>query len=845
MENMVKQIENLIDPAWVKEHLINLYRLERPQTFAACHAAADYVCTLLRQEGFVYECLETPADGVTVYQDKQCQIGWDVEHATLRVLSPVPGLDDPVIADYAAEPLSIVRHSVGTPPEGITTRLVTEEQMKAGADVTGALVLLNRDTYPRWEPLKMLLELGAIGWVSDFLEKPLETPDGVQWVNACEQNNSWHTQGEDPDHLGFQITPRAGLALRSACEKGEVLVHAVSDARRHVTDLTTVTTTLPGEDPREIWLLAHLYEPLLDDNTNGVIGVIAIMKALRTMVEQGKLRLKYTIRAAFGSEMYGFAPLAEHFGGDLSQRTIGALDADALMSSRDKSEHFKFWVREAPDLPGFAGNLLAREAARQFQAVYPQAEFLYTDHSCSDDCFLGDSTVGLPTVVLGHGPVGYHHNSVQDETMLDLENTIHHLGLWGAWIRAMAALTEEEVEAFLPTALEMAQKTLAEAAEQPVRPNTDCRARMAFIYERECSKIRNLGLWGRAEVIEKALEELKMPELPASAVSSADQSWYAYTENFVFSRLTRGFPHDLVQAPFACREKMPGTISADPIADLLSRMDGERSLRTLIDLLEWDRGCILDEATVRSYLHTCIMLAEFGYLGMEQKDVPTASELAAAIRAVGVQAGDTVLVVSDLEGFSLHYGETVIEALQCAVGEHGTFLAPAFAQSYIYAEGQISRTYDFRPYDTRPDGALRDKTLCWHDLAMTMAGKAGACRSGHPTHEWIALGADAEAMVSAHGFTDAPAGETSPMAKALKKGGKLLFLGCDTGYNPAVYLAGRKKEDAVIRYINADGKLKTVMIPDWFRVGFEACGAPVREQSFGVNGIRCMDLADI
>ena len=119
----------------------------------------------MKENGFACEFLEFPADGKTAYQDKCSPIGWDAATVYMEVLSAIPGLTDPVIADYAREPLSVVKHSVSTPPEGVTTHLSTENQMKSGDDVTGAFVLLNPSTRPCGEVVRMLLDLGALGWV--------------------------------------------------------------------------------------------------------------------------------------------------------------------------------------------------------------------------------------------------------------------------------------------------------------------------------------------------------------------------------------------------------------------------------------------------------------------------------------------------------------------------------------------------------------------------------------------------------------------------------------------------------------------------------------------------------
>ena len=144
MKDFIATFEAMFDKVWLREHILNLYRIERLQTFPAYQRAAEYTYDLLKKEGFQAELLNFPADGKTVYQDKCAPLGWDVSTMRLTLETAVPGISDPVIADFQREPLSAVKHSVATPPEGTVTNLVTEAQMKAGEDVAGALVLLNQ-----------------------------------------------------------------------------------------------------------------------------------------------------------------------------------------------------------------------------------------------------------------------------------------------------------------------------------------------------------------------------------------------------------------------------------------------------------------------------------------------------------------------------------------------------------------------------------------------------------------------------------------------------------------------------------------------------------------------------
>ena len=157
MQTRIKQISERFDRNWIEKHTLKLWELELPQTFPAYHRAANYVYDLLKSEGFDAEKIAFPADGKTVFYDYCAPIAWDVSNAKLTLLTSVPGITDPVIADFSKNTLSIVKHSVSTPPEGLVTRLVTETQMRLGVDVTGALVLLEANTRPVGEVLTMLL----------------------------------------------------------------------------------------------------------------------------------------------------------------------------------------------------------------------------------------------------------------------------------------------------------------------------------------------------------------------------------------------------------------------------------------------------------------------------------------------------------------------------------------------------------------------------------------------------------------------------------------------------------------------------------------------------------------
>lgn len=831
MEKLLSFVQNNLNTEFLNEHVLNLFRIARRQTTPAYHEEAQYAYDLLKQEGFDAELLRFPADGRTAYQDKCMPLGWDVSKMKLTLLTSVPGITDPVISDFEREPLMAVKGSVATPPGGIKAQLFTQAQMRAGADVRGCFVLLDPMTRPLGAIMKMMLDLGAIGWVSDFLENPDGTPDSVAWINAGTETNTWHVIAEDRDFIGYQITPRTGRRLRQACENGAVFVRAESDARRYESTLPAVTAVISGEDKREIWLLAHLYEPLIDDNSNGVIACVGVLKCLRELQKQRKL--KFSVRVIFGAEMYGFAAVAEHFGGNLEDKTIGAINFDGIHGAKHLPMSLEMY--EAPDYYshrkpfGYAGNVVLHAVTDAANKLFAWMNLVTKPHRfLGDDCFLGDATVGLPTVwpSYPHSAARIHHNSCQDERAWDPERFAAHAMISTAWVCAMATLTDDEVKAMLPDALSHAQRVLEEAGS--CRTAEDANAKMAYLLEREQNRIRGLHLWSSDPAIDEAANSLKVSALPTVLPAAAEktlpdyvicprQSWYDYCENFVFTRLTVGFPHDQVKIPYKKRFSMPGSIIYRTLADVVSRMDGKKDLKTILREAEWDTGAIHDEATVRTYLQTCLKLADAGYLAVTERDALTQEKVVAALRAVGVHEGDTLLVHAGLTNLGHLSADTAIDALRTAVGEDGTFLVPIFARPYIGFEGVVNTSTVFRPYDTRPDGALRDATVNTGALARAMAARSDVSRSGHPSHEWAALGKNAQALTAGHGFMDPPTGVTSPLQKALEKHGSVVFLGCDIHSNTFLHLMENIFDvpylnPAVFKYIDESGEPRTRVI---------------------------------
>ena len=161
-----------------------------------------------------------------------------------------------------------------------------------------------------------------------------------------------------------------------------------------------------------------------------------------------------------------------------------------------------------------------------------------------------------------------------------------------------------------------------------------------------------------------------------------------------------------------------------------------------------------------------------GMIGLDQ--------LVDHLQRLGVQAGDTIMIHASLKAIGPVVGgaSSVVAALVEAVGNAGTILAYA--------------SWDRSPYEETLNGAELPDTerRAWPAFDPATAGTyrgfgllnehlrkwPGALRSGHPDASMLAIGAQAEYLISPHALGQA-FGPGSPLERFVKLRGKVLLLG--------------------------------------------------------------------
>lgn len=181
---------------------------------------------------------------------------------------------------------------------------------------------------------------------------------------------------------------------------------------------------------------------------------------------------------------------------------------------------------------------------------------------------------------------------------------------------------------------------------------------------------------------------------------------------------------------------------------------------------------------------------------VERVDEPvTVAALADDLRALGVEAGDTLLVHSSLSelGWVAGGAQAVVEALREVVTDAGTLAMPTHSGQYsdpaAWSNPPVPESWvdairesmpPFRPAvtPTRGVGAVPECFRTYPDVV----------RSGHPTLSFAAWGADAEAVVADHAL-DYGLGEESPLARVYERDGRVLLLGVGHDSNTSLHLA--------------------------------------------------------
>jgi len=882
MKELFYKILKEINVSWLLDNTRKLTELELGQTFENYHKAAEFTLNLIKEAGLENsEIVSFPADGKTVYQDKRMPLGWKATKGKLTILKSAIPFEDMVVADYERHPFHLVKGSVSTPPDGLNVRIITEGQLFSGEDPKGCLVMLDPFTWPRAKILRPALDMGAIGIITDFLTVRDEMPHAVQWVAASTEGANWHVQVDDRPFISFSVSPIMGEMIRAAANAGRLTARAECNGVRYETFIPAVTALVPGRQKKELWVMSHLYEPLVDDNSSGIVSSIEIARAIKELVRKGEIPpLEFSLRLVFAMEMYGFAAFASKF---KTQDVLGAINTDAMCITKDSSLTAIF----ASPSVGFLGNYVAEKLFSEYDESNPSVTgFVRNGAAYGDDCFLGDSDNRIPTIWLrANGK--WWHNSESDMKIVSPSDYSRYAALNATWIAYVLTMDRESIPSNIDKAVKYAVKHLEEEASRimdeslsgklrvvSALPET-VKNRMAFRLKLETDLLRSFEEIDESPFISRAVQcmdaecvritdELnnKIKDHDISLTVEKDK-WFAYSASIIPERAVPGFPFDLISVPKDERVPMPEGVIYGQFSWVYSNMDGRKSLQRLLCEAEWEKGVVLSGSQIKKYVTAVSYLSDHGYLKTDFRQSITREDIIAALRSSGIRTGDLLMVHSSLSSLGRIEGgaETVIDAFLEALGPGGTLLMPSFTTSFIYFDGFLNKSRFYRPYDR-----CNPYDITVGKIPQYFMRRKGVVRSVHPTHSVIGAGALTEQVLSLHKENDAPAGETSPFAKLLDYNGNILHFGSGINATTFLHFIEDKMDlpylgNAVCRIKGPDGKLRTVLIPkhlpghrDFYDSQSGNCkfflkakeqGLEIKETSLGIGKIKVMDASSL
>ncbi len=422
---MVRRVRETVSGVRAKSYAAAISQHHRIQATAGIHDAIEYV---RREAGLVSgaqcEVFRYPADGKDTIETWTAPYAWRATAGTLELLEPEKGL----LADYTAEPISLVAHStsVDVEAEVVYVGKGTRPEDYDGLDVEGKVVLC--EARARHVHRMACVEHGAVGLLT------FVPPSGKDEIAAMRRYDAiWPTGDEkDSTRFGFSLAQADGVKLRQWLMDGKtVRVRARVQAELTEGEMEVLSALIPGQDPsKEVWLFAHICHPLpgANDNASGSAALLEALRTLSSLIERGVVGpLEYSVRFLWGPEWFGTIRFI-HNERELLQRCIAMVNLDMVGADPCKAGSAMWLYRTPFSLPTTLNNVVrywlrnegevAREPRRGEGIAPPVCR--YARYSAGSDHFMfTDSTVGVPAVMLNVHPDKFYHTSEDTVDKLD------------------------------------------------------------------------------------------------------------------------------------------------------------------------------------------------------------------------------------------------------------------------------------------------------------------------------------------------------------------------------------------------------------------------------------------
>ncbi len=424
-EEIVKIVTDTISGIKGKNYVQAISSFHRIQASPGIHDAILYAKKEIESfSNAEVELFEYPADGKTTIHTWEAVSGWESTSGLLTLIEP----EEKVLADYTAEPISLIAQSTSVDLEAEVVYIGKGLSPKdyEGKDVKGKIVLT--EGMARLVHHVACVQYGAAGILTyvppsnqDEIAK-LRRYDAI-WPSGDERSKTT---------FGFSLTQADGLKLKEFLEDGKtVRVKAKVDAKLIDGKTEVLTALLPGEDKsKEFWLAAHICHPNpgANDNASGSGVLLEVLRVLSILLKEEKIpKLGYSIRFIWMPEWSGTIYFIDREK-DILKRCIGMLNMDMVGANPAKSGSILTLFRTPFTLPSTLNNVvrywLVTEASRKDDRVQggtmTPLPFKFDRYGAGSDHFmLTDCTIGIPAVMLNQTPDRFYHTSTDTIDKID------------------------------------------------------------------------------------------------------------------------------------------------------------------------------------------------------------------------------------------------------------------------------------------------------------------------------------------------------------------------------------------------------------------------------------------
>jgi hypothetical protein len=635
-QSIADQISTELSGQRAKHHVAEIQRTDRFSSFDLYRQTARYCLEQMQALGLEgVEAVPCRADGRTPYGDWLVPRAWDAREAILQVAGT-----GHVLARYPDVPAALAMYSAPTPPQGIETDLILVDDLgQIPADFKGQAIFY--DGQVSKAERKALAERGILGLV--FGRGTIEHPDLRRWDNYTLAPRN------EEGMFGFSLSAREAEYLQRLCRQGPVRIYARVDTSLYDGTVDNVTGHIAGtEGDEEVLALAHIYEQGANDNASGAAISLEVFRTLQRLIERGELaRPRRTMRVLLGFECCGFMAYVMARP-ERMRRTVAAINPDMVGEDQELcGSSFALHLT-----PGAAPSCVDALAVRLMEDLVARRDVLFRWRKAPytiGDSFIGDPTIGVPSVSIIGLPDRFYHSSLDTPDKVS-PATLEQTGLvLAVYLYFLASAGPREAAWLAEEAAAQARAEIAAVAGEYVRrlqgeaPEVvlgEAAGRLPFLGQRHERAVASALRFGDDARVRAKVERLK-GDLEAAAAAALQRVQAAAAETAgravevarpelgeLEARASRMVPRRCVagpltleplllqaEGPLPWQQRWPPWWAA-PHNDALLWADGKRSVLEIWRCTQWESGRRgADLAEIVDYF---AFLAAHGYVEIEE-----------------------------------------------------------------------------------------------------------------------------------------------------------------------------------------------------------------------------------